>query len=79
MVWVKGRSSILWAQNMSEGYSVSSATTIQDGFVGRKTGSTLVYTLFVRSGEECSSIAQEVVTVIKNVTIFLDFCKALKM
>ncbi len=42
-----------------------------------ETGSTFVNTLFFKSGEGCSNIAQEVVMVIENVHIFLDFYKAL--
>ena len=38
--------------------------------VWRKTGSTFVYTLSVRCGEECSGIAQEVVTSIESVAKF---------
>jgi len=36
----------------------------------RKTGSTFVYTSFVRLGEECSNTVEEVTSVIENVHKF---------
>jgi len=37
----------------------------------------LIAPLFVRFGEECSNLAQEIVSAIENVTNFYAFCKAL--
>jgi len=36
-----------------------------------------VYALFVKFGEECSNIAQEIAAVVETVHNFCDFCNAL--